>query len=544
MAVLSLTPQFTAVSTSNGTTISTAGALPSTIPVGSCVFVLLATNSTGTATATCADNSANAGAANVYTLDDSEDSTTQNLRLFLWRSNVTRSITNAGSHVFTATLSASTNLKAMVVFSVAGWTVTPAVDKTATKEGTTSSMSVGPTTATAFADEFVLAAYAAAVTVSSPTYTDTAGYTVGQKTTANATGRPTAVYSWKESSSTGVQSHSATLSNMTAWVGVMKTYRATVGGTVYTQSLSGSVGFSGSMVRLPQKQHAASLTTVGVLSRAVTGRRFTGALLMSGGLRRETARLLAAGFAPSGAFPQGLSHSMTASFTPVGGFGPVVTGKQLAGVFAASGRLLAGPGYLRSVFTPTGTLNKATTKATPMTGAVTFVGAHSRMFNYSQALSGAITFSGAITRRASTRTLTAVFAPAGVLMRAFSLLGTLGGAVFRPSGVLTKETQRSLPGASVGFSGVLSRETQRTLGVTLALSGSVATGFGKALFASLRASGSLSSLYVPGVVVLPLTVESDTPSGPGGGGLGMVMSDSFFQRYASGYKPTLRKQKP
>lgn len=526
MAVLTHAARGTATSSVSGTTLTIVPT--GTMIVGSTAFLVVTANST-TATATVADDSANAGAVNTWTQDGIRNSGAGTNRCWVFRSNVTRQI-DSGATTITITFSAALLTKAVVALSVTGWLSAPSLDKTNGTGGSTSPLNTGTTAVTTSADEFILACYSF-ISAATPTFTDTTGMSRGAvaRASSGATNVGT-TYSWKETGSTSAQVGSVTTgTSLSGWAGLIVTYPAGVGGTVYTQSLSGSMSFSGSAVRLPQKQHAASLALAGVIvSRAVTGRRFNGVLAPGGVLSRATERRVTGGVSFSGALPSGLSHSMAASFTPVGGLGPTVPRKSLTAALAASGRLVNAPGTLRSVLAPTGTLNRATTKATPLAGAISFVGAHSRMFNYNQALSGAISFSGLMKRRSSSRMLSAVLAPAGYLMRALGF--GLDASSLAPSGALNANTQRTLPGAILSFTGSFRAAAQKTFTGAARFSGSVAHGFGKALFASLRAAGALSSLYVAGPGLPPVTpqpVATNDFGSAGGGGDWVTFRDPF-----------------
>lgn len=489
MTVLTRTSLGIATDTTNTTTAAIVPA--SGVSIGATVFLVVA-GSSATATATVADNAGGGGAANAYTLDGVARGSGTSVWVF--RSTLTRA-TTAATTVITVTFSGAVIRKAISAFYVTGWLVPVALEQSVTNSGTTSPLTTGPTGVTSAADEFVLAAYGTQ-DASATTYSLASGYSAGSLARASAAGQiRTAVYWWKETSVAAAMSHSATTgAGLMAWTGFLGTYQAAATGTVYTQSLSASMGFSGA---LPQR---------------ATTRRLTGALSFSGAVTRS----------PNG-------RVLTGTFTPTGSLS-----QQQSLV-----RTLVG-----ATFQPVGALHRMTSRG--LAAGLTPTGALTSIKSVSKALSGSFSFSGAL-GRAPSKQLSASFTPAGGLTFTKALHIMLDGAVFQPVGALSRLTNRKLAGvfAPVGMIASSSRNAftavfrptgtvthgvqQRTLTAVFAPVGGLSRKTSRLLVASLIASGTLHTQYLPPGGPLP----------PGGGGYGQPMPDSFFTRY----KPTLRRQR-
>lgn len=485
MAVLTHTPQATATSTTAGTTLGITS-LAGTIPIGDTVFVIV--NGTSIS-ATCVDNSANAGAANVWT-QDALNSSASSVNLWVFRSNLTRSLSTTTT--ITITFSASVARRAAVCFSTHGWVTPAAVERTAQAFGTASPVSTGTTTATSKPDEFVLAAYALSTTSAAVSYTDTGGMTKGAIATAFSVSiAKCATYAWKETSATGVQAGSGTISSsgLSSWAGVVLTYPAAASGTLFTKTVTGAVSFSG--------------IRPGVAMQT----KRTGVLAFSGSeVSHPTGRLVTGVFAPAGSLARQSSLART-----------------LAAALTFSGSRSAATAYARTlvggVLHPTGVMT--TVKAV------------------SKAVSGALSFSGSQSHQAR-KALTGAFTPTGSLARALALLRTIT-ASFAPTATLSKLTNRRFSGAASWVGMVVTSAKTSQFFATLRPTGSVTNGLPARTFfavfqpvgnarirttfrlltSALIASGVMHTQYLPPI-----------PAGePGGGGYGALMDDSHFKRY-------------
>jgi hypothetical protein len=216
----------TVESHASGTTVALTG-LAGTVTAGNTLYVVLTTSGGSTATATLADNSTQAGAANVHTEDikvSGNPGGAGNINLHVFRCPATRNILSTDT--LTATLSAAATLKSMLAIEVSGVLAASPVDVTATNTGNTNTPNAGPTAATASATEFVLAAYGVN-RYPRATYSDaTSGYTAVAGAWTSVFGGPNreADLSYKITSSTGTQTDAATLSAISPWVGAILTY--------------------------------------------------------------------------------------------------------------------------------------------------------------------------------------------------------------------------------------------------------------------------------------------------------------------------------
>lgn len=491
MTVLTHTHQ--GVGTISGASLTLTVTTTVNIPIGDTAFGVIGYHlAGGLSTITCADNATGAGAVNTWTLDQSQVNAGSSGELYVFRTNVTRAIAPGRTVTFTWGTSNSAQRAGGVVFSTHGWTVTPSVQfaagSTGGPSGSLSTSSVGPTTA---ADSFVLTAYGFKGALAAPTYTETSGKTAGTRAygAAGTTGGG-CDYSWTETSVTGTQSGSATLSpaSTQGWTAIILVYTAAAG-TLFTKSITGSAQFAGVRPKV-----AMSTTRVGVLS-------FSGAEVS-----HPTARLVAGGFAPSGVLARQLSLFRT-----------------LTGALSFSGARTAATAYARSlvgaVFTPTGVNTRVKAVSKAVSGALSFVGASTRL--PAKVLTGTFTPSGALNRVLSlARTVTGALSFAGSVKRSTShklvasaqyvgMVITSQGAthltaIFRPTGA---PVTHGLPA--------------RTLFAGLQITTSLARLTSRQLVSSLVAAGVIHTQYLP----------PTPPPFPGGGGFGAVMSDSFFQRY-------------
>lgn len=274
------------------------------------------------------------------------------------------------------------------------------------------------------------------------------------------------------------------------------------GPTVYNQSISGSLSFAGSAPLFSmQRPLTGALSFAGAAPLAAITRSLTGAVLQpAGALFKRTSRSLV-----------GATFHPTAAFTPVRNFARTLTAAALnfvggnalypdptqypnPALYPYYGSLLIQrPFHLAaSVFAPVGGAQLYPDDALfPLDSEFPFGGAI--LFQLNRVLPGALSFSGS-------------FATQGGLVRVLT-------AVFQPHTVFLKTSARVFLAAAFSSAGFAAVRASHTVA--------------QALFASLRNAGSLHTITNPGRL------------DQGGGGFGVPMPDSFFQRY----QPTLRRQK-
>lgn len=262
-------------------------------------------------------------------------------------------------------------------------------------------------------------------------------------------------------------------------------------GTLFTKSLTGSMGFSSTAARpkivMQRKQPLAVFAPTGAITSHPTARRVTATFTPTGTITRQLAlaRTLTATLNFSGAVTSATARLRTlvgATFHPTGVFSSIKSvSKSVSGALSFSGSQTRLPAkVITGSFQPTGSISKQSTLTRTLTGSLSFAGALNRLT--SRRLTGAAQFVGMVITSAKTSQFF---------------------ASFRPTGTVT----HGLPA--------------RTLFASLALTGSIARFTSRNLFASLVASGVIHTQYLPPV----------PPSQPGGGGFGALMSDAHFQRY-------------
>jgi hypothetical protein len=255
---------------------------------------------------------------------------------------------------------------------------------------------------------------------------------------------------------------------------------ASAGPTTYNQAVSGALSF------------------VGAAPTFAMTRSVAGALTFAGVIHKIPARRLTASLTPTGilAGVRALVRTLTAAALNFIGGNALYPDPVLypdPGLYPYSGSLLIRrPAHLNSIFAPVGgshvypdPLLFPSPDEFPFGGAI--------IFQLNRIIPGALSFAGAVTTH-------------GALTKALN-------AAFQPTSACARRVTRSLAGA-LSFVGGFSAQKSATV-------------FTKALFASLRNAGALSTGINPGF--LP----------EGGGGFGVPMPDDHFQRY----KPTLRRQR-
>lgn len=487
MAIALLSTGLVTSQTSTTTYTHVAGAMP----VGTLV-IIGATNSGGAAFSTVTDNSTQTGAANSYTKLASVTSGTARVQVAYCY--LTRALLSTDT--ITIVMSGSSPRAAIAFYSFSGANATP-LDQSATKGVSTSPISVGPTGALSNTNELAINMvgwFGGAVT--SGAASTTAGYTLGTPgNSGGVTNRVEIVPVYKIGVGTAAETSVVSFTSITSAAGNLLTFKA-AGGTVYTQSLSGALSFSGST---PVKQ---------------TTRTLPAALSFSGGAtRKQNARLLGGGFSPTGTLgrAQALGRLLDAAILQPAG---AILNTSTARTIAAS-------------LTPSGALSSLKAIGANLSGALTFSGSQTHV--PAKVLPASLTPSGSLSAgQTLARALTAAFAATS---SAFTkLTARTLPAAFTPTGMVAASRRGVMPGALSFVGSVANSQPARTLTAALSFVGGIAQRqIARRLFASLRAAGVLHSHYIPPV----------KPPFPGGGGYGGPMPDSFFTRY----KPTLRKQR-
>lgn len=449
------------------------------VPAGTLLIVGVTNNGGGTFT--IADNSAQAGTANSYTVRTAVVQGTARVQVAYCY--LTRALLSTTT--ITITLSASRFAAAFYCFS--GADPTP-LDQSATKGVTTSPLSVGPTGVLAASTELAInmVGWFGGATTSGASGT-TAGYTLGTPlNSGGVTSRVELVTAYKIGAGTAAETSAMTFTSITSAAGNLLTFKA-AGGTIHTQSVSGALGFAGSA------------------PRKASTRKVTGAVSFAGSRTSSpTARLVTASFQPVGALSRTLSLA-----------------RSIAGALSF-----------------TGSQNRSTARTLPA-GSFQPVGTRTSIKSVSKAVSGALSFVGSVTRF-PTKMLPATLTPTGLLNRALSLNRTLDPATLTPTGAVSKFTSRLLPAAAMKPVGMVITSSRgaltaafrpvgvvsnglpaRTMFAALSFTGGVTKNTTRLLVSSLIAAGALRTLYIPA-----------TPPGiPGGGGLGALMGRSHFERY-------------
>lgn len=252
------------------------------------------------------------------------------------------------------------------------------------------------------------------------------------------------------------------------------------GPTVYNQAVSGALSFTGTAPLFSmQRSLAGALSFSGGLTRVFTGlRTLTGALTFSGAAPLAAIqRKLAAAITPTGVLIRRTSRALAGALTPTGA---LTTGRLYARALAAAALSFIGGANLY----PDPNLYPGP-DIYPYGGAI--------LYQLNRALTGILQpTAGFLTHAAQARTFT---------------------AVLQPQVLFLKTSARVFLSAQLATASLIAVRSSHTVA--------------KALFAGLRNAGSLSSILDPGT------------HDQGGGGYGVPMPDSFFQRY----QPTLRRQK-
>jgi hypothetical protein len=318
--------------------------------------------------------------------------------------------------------------------------------------------------------------------------------------------------------------------------------KTTSGGTLFTQSLTGSITPTGSILKQTRTTRTGTFTpagsllkmmittrtgaltpagtvvkqtnkpTSGALTPAATVRALcqkvlAGAFTPAGALIKQTNKPLAATNTPSGSLLKKTLKTFTGALTPVGLLTAVKTILvALAGALTPSGSLINKTLTTKTgAITPAGSLVKMTLKT--LTGALTPTGALVAIKAFFVALTAALTPSGTLVKQTRT-TLTAANTPSGLLVKktikAFAgsvasagVLGTVKVvllslvAALTPTGTLVRRVNKSVTASLTPASGLVNR-TARSLAAALAPGGVLAKTTQKSFTATVPSTGTLA----------------------------------------------------
>lgn len=293
------------------------------------------------------------------------------------------------------------------------------------------------------------------------------------------------------------------------------------GPTVYTQTFSAGLSFSGSQSKFVGYPQASSLSFSGSTPKS-TSRKTTAALSFAGTAPKQTNKLSTAALsfigAQSkstanhqiaslsfvGAQPRFIRKGLTASLSFVGALSRFITrtltaglsfsgsltrtiAKAFSGALSFSGAILTGHLFIKlltAALSFVGSQTKLTTR--PLTANLSFSGAFSKFTT--RALTASLSFVGSLSRF-TTRALTAALNFVGSLVTGHLFIKALTAALSFV-GSQSKAIARPLS-ASVSFAGAFSRFTTRPLTAALSFIGAQAKASTRALTASLSFVGNL-----------------------------------------------------
>lgn len=303
----------------------------------------------------------------------------------------------------------------------------------------------------------------------------------------------------------------------------------------YTQTVSGAISPSGTVVKLAGKGVTGALTPAGTLIN-LTQKLLAGELTPAGVVAAVKMALvsLTGSITPDGSLVKQTSKSLAGVLTPDGTLVRQVR-KILDGVLTPAGELMkrAGKGVAGSL-TPDGTLSRATRKM--VSGALTSAGELATELSHGlkeailggvlapageltkragKILAGEITPSGTVINQArkilagavqpagalinqARKVLAGEITPSGIVAASKAALMSLAGGI-TPAGELIRKTSKSLAG-SLSPDGALTRATSKILSGFITPTGEIVRRTLKSLAGSLTSAGDLlASLVLPGV---------------------------------------------
>ena len=236
--------------------------------------------------------------------------------------------------------------------------------------------------------------------------------------------------------------------------------------------------------RLPRPRQGDTVAAGGQVFTASLG----GTIGPSGTLANQTSKPLAGTTSPAGALTR-------------------LTGKAVAGTLSPTGALSLVKVVLLALggsLSPTGALTKLVSK--PLAGSTSPTGALTRQDR--KALTGATSPTGGLAKLVR-KPLAGTISPSGALTLARVVLLTLGGTI-GPAGTLARQVAKQLTGAT-SPAGALTRRTGKALGGSTAPAGSLAKRIGKPLQGLITAAGLLQAVFIPGGTARDLLITISTP---------------------------------
>jgi hypothetical protein len=225
-------------------------------------------------------------------------------------------------------------------------------------------------------------------------------------------------------------------------------------GTQFTQSVSGTLSFSGALVKETRTAKTGAISPAGTLLKHIP-KVFTGSLSPVGALTKQAQKSFTASISFSGTLAaiRTILLSLTGSLSFSGTLSKQ-TGKTTAGSVSPTGGLTKQTQTSRSgAISPTGTLTKRTSKT--FAGSLSFSGALAAVKTFVKNLVGSLSFSGTLTKQTNKVT---------------------SGSI-SPVGGLTKRVGRVLSG-SLTLTGSLTRHITKTFSGSLSFVGSLAAVIG------------------------------------------------------------------
>ncbi len=238
------------------------------------------------------------------------------------------------------------------------------------------------------------------------------------------------------------------------------------GGTLFTQSIAGTLTSSGAMARNARHLLAGAIASAGTLTRQTT-HSLAGSVSSAGSMLKQTARNLAGSIASAGSMIKQTARNLAGSIASSGSMIKQIA-RSLTGSISSSGVLTS----IRAVLVS-------------LAGSISSAGTLTRQT--ARSLAGSIASAGSMLKQTA-RSLTGSIASSGVLTSIRAVLVSLAGSI-ASAGTLTRQTARSLAG-SVSSSGLMLKQTVRSLTGSIASSG-VVTGI-RVMFISL--AGSIASM--------------------------------------------------
>lgn len=238
------------------------------------------------------------------------------------------------------------------------------------------------------------------------------------------------------------------------------------GGTVFTQSVAGTLAPAGALVKQTTKTLAGAVVPSGAATKLVS-RALAGTLGSSGTVVKRVAKNPSGSLTPTGQIDELVTRSLAGTITPHGA------------VVKQTSRVVSGG------ITPHGAVTKLIAKT--IAGALTPAGQLSNTKNFAITVGGTLGSSGSVTKQIST-TKTSTLTTSGSLTKV--LARQLAGAV-APAGSLTRTTAKTVAG-QIAPTGSLVRVVTKTIAAGLTPAGTITRQTAKNTSGSLAGAGNLS----------------------------------------------------